>query len=132
MPIETRILAIGVSLVLLLVVLELVRRRRLKEEYALLWLVTAVTLLVLAAWDGLLAAITSAIGAVLASSTLFFAGLVFALLMLLHFSVRVSTLERRMTAVIQEIGINRVQDDDADGATRALAPPSDRPPPGSA
>ena len=40
--------------VLLLVVLELVRRRRLLERYALLWLFSAVVLLGLAVWKGLL------------------------------------------------------------------------------
>ncbi len=43
------------------------------------------------------------------NSTLFFAGLVFALLMLLHFSVRISLLERRVTMLIQEIGLMTVQ-----------------------
>ena len=39
------------------------------------------------------------------SSTLFFFGLVFALLMLLHFSVRVSSMERRITMLVQELGL---------------------------
>ena len=71
-------------------IVELVRRRRLKEEYSLLWILTALTLLVLSIWYGLLLKITDAIGAVLPSSTLFFFGTVFLLLMVLHFSVRVS------------------------------------------
>ena len=95
MPIETRIIAVGASLGILALVVELVRRRRLKEEYSVLWVLTALVLLVLSLWYALLLKITTLIGAVLPSSTLFFFGLVFALLMLLHFSVRVSSMERR-------------------------------------
>lgn len=102
---KTRILAIAGSIAVLLGVLELVRRRRLKEEYSVLWVLTSVVLLVLALWYGLLLKITKAIGAVLPSSTLFFFGLIFVMLMLLHFSVRVSELERRITALVQELGL---------------------------
>jgi hypothetical protein len=110
MPTATRILAIGGSLAILLMVIELVRRRRLKEEYSVLWVLTAIVLLVLSIWFDLLLEITDAIGAVLPSSTLFFFGLVFALLMLLHFSVRVSSMERRITMLVQELGLLTVQE----------------------
>jgi len=102
---RTRLLAIVGCLGLLLVIVELVRRRRLKEEYSVLWIGTGVVLLVLAAWYQLLGWITDAIGGVALSSTLFFMGLLFAFLMLLHFSIRISTLERRLTSLVQEIGI---------------------------
>ncbi len=105
MPIETRLLAVGGSLFVLGLIVELVRRRQLKEEYSLLWILTALVLLVFAIWYELLLKVTALIGAVLPSSTLFFFGLVFVLLMLLHFSVRVSMMERRITALVQEIGL---------------------------
>ena len=53
-PVRISIAAAIASVVLILVVLELIRGRRLKERYALLWLVTGVVLLVLSVWrDGL-------------------------------------------------------------------------------
>ena len=120
MPIQTRIIAVGASLLVLGLVIELVRRRRLKEEYSVLWVITAVVLLVLSLWYPLLLKITSLIGAVLPSSTLFFFGLVFALLMLLHFSVRVSSMERRVTMRVQEMGLLTVaeppEEEPAEGA----------------
>jgi hypothetical protein len=100
-----RIVAIVGSLVLLVFIVELVRRRRLKEEYSVLWVTTAVVLLVLAAWGGLLRDLTHALGAVALSSTLYFFGLMFVIFLLLHFSVRVSLLERRLTALVQEIAL---------------------------
>jgi hypothetical protein len=101
----TRAIAIAGALMLLLLIVDLVRRRRLKEEYSVLWVITALVLLVLASWYELLREITNAIGGVADSSTLFFFGLLFAFFMLLHFSVRVSALERRLTALVQEIGL---------------------------
>ena len=95
------------SLGLLLFIVELVRRRRLKEEYSVLWVTTAVVIFILAAWYQPLRWVSDAIGAVADSSTLFFFGLVFAFLMLLHFSVRISSLERQLTALVQEIGLLR-------------------------
>ena len=107
---ETRIIAVGGSLAMLGLVVELVRRRRLKEEYSVLWIVTALILLLLSSWYGLLEWITSAMGAVLPTSTLFFAGLMFVIAMLLHFSVRVSQLERTVTTLVQELGIITVEE----------------------
>ncbi len=114
---RTRVLAIAGSLVLLLVVIDLVRRRRLKEEYSVLWVAASVVLLILAAWFELLEWITTAIGGVALSSTLFFFALLFVFFMLLHFSVRISALERRFTALVQEMGLVGVQV----AATRAAA-----------
>lgn len=102
---KSRLLAIVGCLLLLSLIVDLVRRRRLKEEYSVLWILTAVLLLVMAAWTDLLSWLTTLIGGVTLSSTLFFLGLVFVFVMLLHFSVRVSALERRLTALVQEIGL---------------------------
>jgi hypothetical protein len=108
---KTRFLAVAGSLALLVLVIELVRRRRLKEEYSVLWTLTAVTLLVLAIWYQLLLNITKAIGAVLPSSTLFFFALIFVMIMLLHFTVRISRLERNFTTLVQELGLMSVERD---------------------
>jgi len=110
---NTRLVAIAGALLALLFVLELVRRRRLKEEYSLLWVLTAVALIVLAVWYDLLVEVTDLIGGVAPSSTLFFFGLIFVFVMLLHFSVRVSMLERRITALVQELGLMSVTEPDA-------------------
>lgn len=118
MTTNLKIVAIVSSVLMFAVVIELVRRRRLKEEYSLLWIITSLILLVLSIWYGLLVKITKLIGGVLPSSTLFFFGLVFALLVLLHFSVRISELERRVTLLVQEIGLLGVQREEAEEETR--------------
>lgn len=100
-----RLITIVVAVMVLLGVIELVRRRKLKEEYSLLWVLTALLLVVLSVWYGLLVKVTHLIGGTVPSSTLFFFGLVFVFAMLLHFSIRVSQLERRVTSLIQELGL---------------------------
>lgn len=100
-----RIVAIAGSLALLVFVVELVRRRRLKEEYSVLWVATALALLLLAAWGGLLHDLAHFIGANSQASTLYFFGILFIVSLLLHFSVRVSNLERRVVVLLQEIAL---------------------------
>lgn len=100
-----RIIAIAGSVALLLLIVELVRRRKLKEEYSVLWVLTTLLLLLLAAWGGLLRDLTHAIGAISQASTLYFFGLLFVIFLLLHFSVRVSNLERRVIVLLQEIAL---------------------------
>jgi hypothetical protein len=116
-----RIISIAGSVALLLFIVELVRRRKLKEEYSVLWVLTALMLLLLAVWGGLLRDLTHAIGAVSQASTLYFFGLLFVIFLLLHFSVRVSNLERRVIVLLQEIALlsergARARSDIADAA----------------
>jgi hypothetical protein len=87
--------------VLLLTVLELVRRRRLTERYALLWLLSALVLLVLAIWSGALAKISHAMGVIYPPNALFFVGIGFILLLLLHFSSAVSRLSDQSETLAQ-------------------------------
>jgi hypothetical protein len=125
MSTNTKILAVLSSVAIFVVVIELVRRRKLKEEYSLLWIGVSIVLLVLALWYGLLLWITRTVGAVLPSSTLFFFGLAFALLLLLHFSVRISALERRVTLLVQELGLLTV-DEREPARVVTMAAPTDR------
>lgn len=124
---QTRVVAIVGSVLLLLLIIELVRRRRLKEEYSLLWVAIALVILILAASTGPLHWLTSAIGAFSESSALYFFGLLLAILLLLHFSVRISVLERRLTALIQEIALLSASREPS--ATRQMEAGEDAAPP---
>lgn len=87
-----QVLAIVGSVVLLLAILELVRRRRLLERYAVLWLLSAVVLLGLSIWRNLLEVIAHRVGIFYAPNALFLVALGFVLVLLLHFSLAVSRL----------------------------------------
>src|SRR5919201_628984 len=84
---RVRIVAVILTAVMLGVVLELVRRRRLVERYALLWMSVALVLLVLAIWNQLLSVASNAIGIDVPANALFLAAFAVAFLLLLHFSV---------------------------------------------
>jgi hypothetical protein len=86
---------------MLLVVLEMVRRRRLMERYALLWIFSAIVLLVVAAWHDGLKVISKAIGVIYPPNALFFVGFAFILLLLLHFSSAVSKLSDQTKILAQ-------------------------------
>jgi hypothetical protein len=101
---KLQIVAIIVSSGLLIGVLELVRRRRLTERYALLWLGSALVLLVLSAWANLLNKVSDLLGVATPVNTLFAVGLGFVLLLLLHFSVTVSRLSEENKLLAQESG----------------------------
>lgn len=102
MSTKLQIIAIVVSSVLLLVILELVRRRRLSERYALLWLGSAAVLLVLSAWSDLLDRVADLVGVATPTNMLFAVAFGFVLLLLLHFSVTVSRLSEENKLLAQE------------------------------
>jgi hypothetical protein len=106
MDTHIRIVAIVATLVLLLVVLELVRRRRLLERYALVWLGSTIILLGLGIWQGLLGKIADAIGVVYAPNALFVIAFGFVLLLLLHFSTAVSRLTDQTKVLAQRLALS--------------------------
>ena len=104
---ETRvqIVAILVSTMLLVGLFELVRQRRLLERYALLWMGSALGLLVLSIWTGLLESLANAVGIYYAPSALFVFAFGFILILLLHFSVAVSRLADQNKVLAQQLAL---------------------------
>jgi hypothetical protein len=96
-----QIVAIFGAVVLLLIVLEMVRRRRLMERYALLWLFCAVVILGLAIWTDALNVIAKSMGIISAPNALFFVAVAFILLLLLHFSAAMSRLTDQTKVLAQ-------------------------------
>ncbi len=118
-----RLFAIITSVTTFLVVMELVRRRRLREEYAFLWVLTTVGMMVLATWYGLIEWITQAIGAVAVTTTLFLFALLFLLLISVHFTTVISRLTVQVRRLAQELAILQAERDRAAGDPgRAGAP----------
>jgi hypothetical protein len=105
MDARIQVLAIAASAVLLLVVLELVRRRRLQERYALLWLVCTVFLLALAIWRDALAKVASLVGIAYPPNALFFLAFAAILVVLLHFSVVISRLSDQTKVLAQRLAM---------------------------
>jgi hypothetical protein len=100
---RVQIVAIAGSALLFVFVLELLRRRRLSEPYAILWLIASVVLLVLAVWDNLLDTLATAVGIATPANALFVVGFGFVLILLLSFSSVISRLTRENKLLAQEI-----------------------------
>ncbi len=109
---------IGTAL-MLLIVFELVRQRRLMERYSLLWLAAATVLLLLSIFSGVLGWFSELVGIQTPSNALFAVAIGFAGLMLLHFSVTVSRLSDQNKVLAQKLGaveerLRRVEHGDTD------------------
>jgi len=114
-----RAFAILTSLITLAVIIELVRRRKLKEEYSWLWMLTTLGMLVLSAWYGLIEWLSHVVGAVTPTTTLFLFGLLFLLALSVHFSTMISRLTQQVRRLTQEMAILAVERDQADGRADA-------------
>jgi hypothetical protein len=119
----TRILAILLSAALLIVVLLLVRRRTLREEYTPIWVLVALTITIVSLRFDLLRGITRAIGAWTPSSTLFFLGEVFLVLICLNYAVRLSVYGSKLKNLAQETAILRARLDELQEAASAEVQP---------
>jgi len=106
-----RVMAVVASLSLMSVVLWLVRRRVLREEYTPIYMGTAVALLIVSIRFEILRELTKALGAWTTSSTIFFLGEVFLFLICLNYAVRLSQTSLRIKNLAQEVTLLRAQID---------------------
>jgi hypothetical protein len=115
--------------VILGVVIEVVRRRRLSESYALLWIGVAVVGALLALARPLVDRLSNAIGIVYGTSLVFALAILFLLIVCINLSMHVSRLEQRVEVLAQELALRDVQggeavagsDVDPDGAPAPVA-----------
>ena len=105
-PLYVSIAASVASILLILVVFELIRSRRLRERYALLWLATGVVLLVLSAWRGGLNTIAGWVGVTgYPPAVLFAVATLFILAVLLHYSTVISKLADQNVILAQRLAL---------------------------
>lgn len=103
------------AVALVLLVFELVRRRKLSEEYSFVWVGATVLMAVLGFSVPFLTAITRSLGILYESSLVFAAGILFATVMLLHQSVKLSRLAREQRLVVHELALLRHALEEAKG-----------------
>ena len=111
-PLRVSIAAAIAAGLLLLVIIELIRSRRLQERYALLWLLTGIVLLVFALWRGALVKVSDVVGINYPPSALFVMAAFFILLVLLHYSTVISELAAKNLALAQRLALleNRLRE----------------------
>lgn len=99
------ILALGASAVLLVYILEMVRTRKLREEYSILWLTGAVVMVLFSLKRDWLEWASDLAGIYYPPSFLFLIGLLFILLILIHFSITISRLYEMNRRMAQELAL---------------------------
>ncbi len=105
LPERQRLVALLLAGAVVVLVFELVRRRKLREEYSWVWIGTALGIAVLALYQDLLLTLSRWIGAASSVSTLFFGALLFLFLLVLQFSVRLSRLTHRQRTLGQRMAL---------------------------
>ena len=107
MPLQQQIFALLVSVMMFVLVIELVRRRRLREEYSVLWLATSVVIFVFVLKYDWLVALTHWIGAALPTTTLFTGALIFLTLVSIQFCIKISQLTDQVKNLSQDNALLR-------------------------
>jgi hypothetical protein len=124
---RTQIIAALGAVLLMLYVLDLVRRRKLSEEYSLLWVISTVVVALLGFSTPLLVWVSRELGIVQENSTVFAFGLAFSIAMLLHLSVRLSRLGQENQSLARELALLRHEFEESRfGTTPADAPVAGR------
>jgi cell division protein FtsW (lipid II flippase) len=132
-PLKVSLAATAASLLLLIVVFELIRSRRLRERYALLWLLTGLVLLALSAWRGGLNTIAGWVGVqTYPPAVLFAVALLFVLAVLLHYSTVISKLSDENVILAQRLALLEFSVSENVGVSEKLIARDDRREPGPA
>jgi len=109
MSFRIQVVSIIVAVLLLALVFELVRRKKIAEEYSVFWLVTCFSILLIAVWKELLFRIAKFLGVADATSLLLLALAALFIVYSLHLSVRVTKLSQESREVVQWLGVLRAK-----------------------
>lgn len=105
MLLRQKMLAAIFGIIILYTIVQLVRNKKLREEFSWLWIITGISIFILGLWSKGLELLSFLIGAVLPISTLFFCGIIFLVCISLHFSVKVSELTDKTKNLAQKIAL---------------------------
>jgi hypothetical protein len=117
-----QLVAIATSLLLLAVVLELVRRRKLTEEYSFIWLTCAAAMLVLSIWRDILHVAARALEVHYPPALLLLVLILFAFAASLYFSIVVSRQRQQIERLMEEVAL--LDAEIRESAARGVGPAS--------
>lgn len=109
MTLQQQIFALVVSIFVFGCTINLVRKKKLREEYSTLWLATSTIIFVLVLKYDWLVALTRLSGAVLPTTTLFIGSLVFLVLIAVQFSIKISKLTDQLKNLAQDNALIRAE-----------------------
>jgi hypothetical protein len=109
MSVHQQIFALIVALSVFVVIIDMVRKRRLREEYSVLWLATSVLMFVLVFRYEWLISLTNLIGAGLPTTTLFLFSIIFLMLLSVQFCIKISRLTDQLKNLSQENALMKLE-----------------------
>jgi hypothetical protein len=111
MSLRGQLLIVGVSILLIVYILDALRRKRINEEYCLWWIGIMIITDVLVLNQGLLLRITRLVGALVPISTLTLLALIFIVAMMVYFSIKISVLSNQVKELIQTVALQKSEID---------------------
>ena len=115
MPIEQKIFALSIAVVFFVIVLDLVRRKKLRIEYSMLWIMTSALTIFIVWWYDLLVFLTDFVGAGEPKNLIFIFGILFLLLLNLHFTVKLSQQSEMIKNLGQKLAILESEQKNSNG-----------------
>ncbi|RJP80145.1 MAG: DUF2304 domain-containing protein [Desulfobacteraceae bacterium] len=103
------------------IIIQLVKKGKLREEYSWLWLLTGLILIIVVLWYDLLLIISKLIGAVYPTTTLFIFGIVFLILLSLHFAIKISHLTYEVKNLAQKISFLEAENEQGDPGDKPVS-----------
>jgi len=107
MPVSQKVFALLICCLVFVVTINLVRKRKLREEYSVLWLATSLLMFILVVRYEWLVTLTGFIGAGLPTTTLFICSTIFLILIAVQFSIKISHLTDQVKNLAQENALIR-------------------------
>jgi hypothetical protein len=104
-------IVIVIGLIIFLGIIELVRRRKLREEYSFIWLMTGFVFVALAVETQVLSYVSELMGISLPVNTVFFLAMIFMMLLCLYFSLRISALTTQVKNLAQQLALLQAKND---------------------
>ena len=123
---KQQLFAIIISFLVFIITIDLVRKKRLREEYSLLWLGTSLCMIVLIFRYDWLLHVTRLIGAVLPTTTLFLGSILFLVLIAVQFSIKISKLSNQVKDLVQENALLRYEFDKSRSNQKNIGDQSDQ------
>lgn len=117
MSLRGQLLIVGISVLLIVFILDALRRKKINEEYCLWWIGIMIFSDVLVLNPGLLLRLTHLIGALLPISTLTLFSLIFIIAILIYFSMKISILTNQVRELIQTVALQKKEIEEVRNST---------------
>lgn len=109
-----KLVSLSIAFALLFVVVELVRRRKLRIEYSWVWIAAVAGLIALIVFEDFLLWLTDVIGAVSPASTIMILAFLFLVAICIHFSLKISRLSNQVKKLTQELALREADEKEAE------------------